>query len=142
MDGDGLMEGGGHSAFASPSHLIHQADREIGWSSVSPLPATFELDQGGSGKEGLWGAWTYDVCTGRVCHGEEGLSGWLCENAGKRGGVNRDGLKGGPQVLWIWGVKVAFPCLLQAGELSFFLLININNLTKIKYISVGQSRDR
>ena len=54
MDGDGLMEGGGHSAFASPSHLIHQADREIGWSSVSPLPATFELDQGGSGKEGLW----------------------------------------------------------------------------------------
>ena len=49
-------DGGSHSAFASPSHLIHQADREIGWSSVSPLPATFELDQGGSGRrEGLWG---------------------------------------------------------------------------------------
>ena len=31
----------------------------------------------------------------------------------------RDVLKGGPQVLWIWGEKVAFSCLLQAGERNF-----------------------
>ena len=32
----------------------------------------------------------------------------------------RDGLKGGSQVLWIWGENIVFPCPQQTGERNIF----------------------